>query len=77
MPSETAQLTKAALALPLKKRAALVTRLLRSLDEPTPQELDRQWLEEAAARNKACDEGKMEEIPWEVIKAETERKYKR
>jgi putative addiction module component (TIGR02574 family) len=58
----------AALSLPEKDRAELAGQLLDSLDEAVDRdEIDKAWAEEAMARLKAYDEGRMKGIPLEDV----------
>ena len=66
---------EAALALPVKKRADIAYRLIRSLDGPDPTpaeqaEIDAAWAVELDRRNKEIDEGKAKLIPFEDVMAE-------
>ncbi len=54
------------LSFPPRSRAALVERLLDSLDRPDPS-IDEQWAKEAEDRIEAYDAGKLEGIPAEDI----------
>ena len=53
-------LTRRALGLPLEQRSALTERLLESLDELTPEELEQVWAAEAERRFAAFKAGKVE-----------------
>ena len=73
---------EAALALPVKKRANIAYRLIRSLDgpDPTPAEqakIDAAWAVELDRRNKEIDEGKAELIAFEDVMAEVRQMLKR
>ena len=58
----------AALSLPEKDRAELAGKLLESLDEAADRkEIDKAWAEEAVARLRAYDEGKMKGVPLEDV----------
>ncbi|HXU44842.1 MAG TPA: addiction module protein [Thermoanaerobaculia bacterium] len=57
MATTIAELEAEALALDLDERAALAARLLRSLDQPTPAENERLWLDEAERRLKDFERG--------------------
>ena len=59
-----------ALQLPMQERAALVSRLLASLDEQVDEGVDAAWGEEIAKRLKEIDEGKVQMVPWETVRAE-------
>lgn len=59
-----------ALKLPVQERAALASRLLASLDEQVDEGVDAAWDQEIAKRLKDIDEGKVQMIPWETVRAE-------
>lgn len=59
-----------ALKLPMQERAALVSRLLASLDEQVDEGVDAAWDEEIAKRLNEIDEGKVKMVPWETVRAE-------
>lgn len=68
MTHEPATIFDAALALPPKERAELAVKLLESLADKEEQiAIDEVWEEEALARLKAYDEGKMEGVPYEEV----------
>ena len=48
------------LELPVEQRARLAEALLESLDERTPEELERLWAAEAVRRVKGFEDGKIE-----------------
>ncbi|MGH8602641.1 MAG: addiction module protein [Gammaproteobacteria bacterium] len=64
---DLAQLESEVLALPVQKRAALVQRLLLSLEEISEPEFDRLWGEESARRTAELDAGKVQAIPGEEV----------
>lgn len=61
-----------ALALPPAERAAVVDKLLASL-EPTDPGIDELWAREAEVRIAAVDAGEMDTIPAEEVFAELRR----
>ena len=61
------QLTKEVMNLSLEERAELAQRLLVSLDEPPPSEIERLWMQEAERRLKKLREGKVQGIPSEDV----------
>ncbi|HEY8376742.1 MAG TPA: addiction module protein [Nannocystis sp.] len=68
-------LTEAVLSLPAEERADLAVQLIESLDEPLPTaeelaEIQREWEEETRRIEREIDAGRMELIPWEVVRAE-------
>ena len=61
------EITKRILDLPLDQRADLVERLLESLDQPTPEELEQLWAEEAERRYKAYKDGRLEAFDGDEV----------
>ena len=66
MKSKTLQ--EAALDLPPNERAELVQKLLRSLDDPSEEELAQTWLSEAERRALELDRGEVQAIPAEDVR---------
>ena len=64
---DLAQLESEVLSLPVQERAALVQRLLLSLEEISEPEFDRLWGEESAHRAAELDAGKVQAIPGEEV----------
>lgn len=60
-------LTQETMALEIEDRAALVGRLILSLDEPKPSELERMWLEESERRLEAYRAGRTQAIPADEV----------
>lgn len=60
----------AALRLPASDRAAVIARLLDSLDEPGPADADveQAWAEEAQRRLAEVDGGAVKTIPWSEVR---------
>lgn len=58
----------AALALPETDRVQLVDALIESLEPDDAAPLDDAWLAEIERRSREFDEGKVQPIPWEVVK---------
>ena len=56
-----------ALQLSVESRAALAKRLLDSLDELAPEEVERMWVEEAARRYQQLKAGKANSIASEEV----------
>jgi putative addiction module component (TIGR02574 family) len=54
------ELTKEVLDLPLDQRAELTEKLLESLDQLTPEELEQVWAAEAERRYQGFKNGKVE-----------------
>lgn len=64
------ELTREALRLDPSARAALVRKLLVSLDDLPQAEVERLWLEEAAHRDEEMAAGRMKPIPMDEVFAE-------
>jgi putative addiction module component (TIGR02574 family) len=60
-------LAKETMALDIEDRAMLAGKLLLSLDEPTPSELERLWLDEAERRLEGYRAGCVQGIPAEDV----------
>jgi putative addiction module component (TIGR02574 family) len=68
MTHETADIVEAALSMPASDRAELAEKLLESLgDAVDRKEIDKAWAEEAVARLRAYDEGKMKGAPLDDV----------
>jgi len=48
--TQSSKVTREALALSIKERAKLASRLISSIDEPSKEELEKMWIEEAESR---------------------------
>ncbi|MBN2188966.1 MAG: addiction module protein [Chitinispirillaceae bacterium] len=66
-----------ALTLPADLRAALVDRLIESLNVPSQKQLDALWAKEAEKRLKAVKQGKVKTIPGGLVFSEIRAKYGR
>ncbi|HEY5602242.1 MAG TPA: addiction module protein [Gammaproteobacteria bacterium] len=62
------QIEDEALHLPEEERAELAQKLLLSLDEPTVEEIEQDWLAEAHRRAREIDEGIVQPIPAEEVR---------
>jgi putative addiction module component (TIGR02574 family) len=67
MSATVEELAKATLQLDLDDRAELAARLLLSLDDPEPSEINRLWDEEALRRLEAYRRGETAAIPAEEV----------
>jgi hypothetical protein len=65
------------LRMNVESRAALAKRLLDSLDELTPEENERLWLEEAARRYKQLKAGTASSTPSDEVFARLEARNRR
>jgi putative addiction module component (TIGR02574 family) len=61
------EISKATMQLDLEERAELAGKLLLSLDEPSPSELERLWLDEAERRLDDFRTGKTQGIPADEV----------
>ena len=61
------KLTDQVLALPCEDRIHIADMLLRSLNAPSCEDIDRMWAEEAECRIDELDSGKVEAIPGEHV----------
>lgn len=66
-----------ALQMSVESRAALAKRLLDSLDELTPEEYERLWLEEAARRYQQLKAGTATSIASEDLFARLDARHRR
>ena len=57
-----------ALHLPMEDRAELAQKLLLSLDEPSSEEVEQEWLAEARRRAKEVDAGMVQLVPAETVR---------
>jgi putative addiction module component (TIGR02574 family) len=63
MPMATKKIESEALNLDIEARAKLAGKLLMSLDEPSPSEVERLWLDEAERRLEEFRDGKVQGVP--------------
>lgn len=56
------ELTQLVLELPLEQRSKLAERLLESLDELAPEELEQVWAAEAERRYQAFQDGRVDAV---------------
>jgi putative addiction module component (TIGR02574 family) len=77
MVSTNDSVVEAALSLPADVRMDLVEKLLRSLNLPVDEDIDRLWAEEAERRVAQIAEGKAELVPGEEVFAKIRAKYGR
>jgi len=61
------ELAKKTMALDIEDRALLAGKLLLSLDEPTPSEVERLWLDEAERRLEGYRAGRVQGIPADEV----------
>jgi len=61
------ELSAASMQLAIEDRAALAGKLLLSLDEPNPDEVERMWLDEAERRLAGYRTGSVQGIPADEV----------
>ena len=61
------ELAKETMALDIEDRELLAGKLLLSLDEPTPSEVERLWLDEAERRLEGYRAGRVQGIPADEV----------
>jgi putative addiction module component (TIGR02574 family) len=61
------ELAKETMQLDIEDRALLAGKLLLSLDEPTPSEIERLWLDEAERRLESYRAGHVQGIPADDV----------
>lgn len=64
-------------SLPAKAKDALAARLLKSVDEPNKEELERLWIKEAEDRIRASERGEIKTVPWEEVWRKTAQRHKK
>jgi len=73
---DAAEVFKNALSLDVQDRAALVQRLLASLEELSEEEAERLWAEEAQRRLDEYHAGRAKAIPAEVVAKKAESLFR-
>lgn len=63
----TKKIESEAMSLDIHSRASLAGKLLLSLDEPSPSEVERLWLDEAERRLDEYRAGKVQALPGEEV----------
>lgn len=58
------------LALPPEERREFALKVLETVDEPIPPDIEEAHYQEVLRRCRDIDEGKVKLIPWEEVKAE-------
>lgn len=67
MTPKSAEVLNDALSLPPRSRAKLAEKLLESLDDPSQNEMDRLWAEEAEERIDAYERGELKAVPGKEV----------
>jgi putative addiction module component (TIGR02574 family) len=68
-------LVRDVLSLPVDQRAALIERLIESLNLPTSPEIDAMWMEEVERRAEEVDNGTAELIDGEKVFDDIRRRF--
>jgi len=71
------RVTEDALSLPTENRLILVEKLLKSLNLPINEDIERLWAEEAELRVSQIESGKAKLVPGEDVFAKIKEKYKK
>ena len=71
------RVTEDALSLPTENRLILVEKLLKSLNLPINEDIERLWAEEAELRVSQIESGKAKLVPGEEVFAKIKEKYKK
>ena len=66
------EIEELALNLTEEERAALAQKLLLSIDTPSTEEIENDWLAEAYRRARELDEGCVQPIPSEEVRRKAE-----
>jgi len=77
MTAATTKLADKLLSLPCEDRIYLVDRLLKSLNAPSKEEVDKAWAEESERRIDELESGKVQTIPGEQIFREIRKRLKK
>jgi putative addiction module component (TIGR02574 family) len=64
------ELTQQVLELPLEQRSKLAEKLLESLDELAPEELEQVWAAEAERRFQAFEDGRIDAVDGSAVHRE-------
>jgi len=77
MTAATTKLEEKILSLPCEDRIYLVEKLLKSLNSPSPEEIDKAWAEESERRIDEIESGKVQTIPGEQVFQEIRKRIKK
>jgi putative addiction module component (TIGR02574 family) len=77
MTAATTKLADKLLSLPCEDRIYLVDRLLKSLNAPSKEEVDKAWAEESERRIDELESGKVQTIPGEEVFREIRKRLKK
>ncbi|HOI92058.1 MAG TPA: addiction module protein [Candidatus Rifleibacterium sp.] len=65
------------ISLPCEDRICLVEKLLKSLNSPSREEVDKAWAEESERRIDEIESGKVQTIPGEQVFQEIRKRIKK
>jgi putative addiction module component (TIGR02574 family) len=77
MTAATTKLADKLLSLPCEDRIFLVDKLLKSLNAPSKEEVDKAWAEESERRIDELESGKVQTIPGEQVFREIRKRLKK
>lgn len=77
MTAATTKLEEKILSLPCEDRVYLVEKLLKSLNSPSREEIDKAWDEESERRIDEIESGKVQTIPGEQVFQEIRKRIKK
>ncbi|KAF1082251.1 MAG: hypothetical protein GQF41_1891 [Candidatus Rifleibacterium amylolyticum] len=77
MTAATTKLADKLLSLPCEDRIYLVDKLLKSLNAPSKEEVDKAWAEESERRIDELESGKVQTIPGEQVFREIRKRLKK
>ena len=77
MTPATNKLEEKLLSLPLEERIYLIEKLLKSLNSPNREEIDKAWADEAERRLDELESGKVQGIPAEQVFNEIRKRLKK
>ncbi len=77
MTAATTKLEEKILSLPCEDRIYLVEKLLKSLNSPSREEVDKVWAEESERRIDEIESGKVQTIPGEQVFQEIRKRIKK
>ena len=77
MTAATTKLADQLLSLPCEDRIYLVDKLLKSLNAPSKEEVDKAWAEESERRIDELESGKVQTIPGEEVFREIRKRLKK
>jgi len=77
MTAATTKLADKLLSLPCEDRIYLVDELLKSLNAPSKEEVDKAWAEESERRIDEIESGNVQTIPGEQVFREIRKRLKK